>query len=86
MSEQNTRKHGFDTLALHAGQNPDPLIGTRAVPIYQTTSFALGDTQRAARLFSLEEAGYDPVRLSIGLEDKSGLLYYLDRALQESQN
>ncbi|BBB89492.1 MAG TPA: homocysteine synthase [Methylomusa anaerophila] len=55
--EQNERKHGFDTLALHAGQVPDPTTGARAVPIYQSTSFVLGDTKRAARLFALEELG-----------------------------
>lgn len=47
----------FDTLALHAGQQPDPATGARAVPIYQSTSFVLGDTARASRLFSLEEVG-----------------------------
>jgi O-acetylhomoserine (thiol)-lyase len=63
MSEQNERKHGFDTLALHAGQVPDPGTGARAVPIFQTTSFALGDTKRAARLFSLDELGYAYTRM-----------------------
>lgn len=57
MSEKIERKHGFDTLSLHAGQEPDPATGARAVPIYQSTSFVLGDTERAARLFSLEEFG-----------------------------
>lgn len=57
MSEQKERQHGFDTLALHAGQIPDPTTGARAVPIYQTTSFVLGDTDRAAKLFGLEELG-----------------------------
>lgn len=51
------REWGFDTLALHAGQEPDPATGARAVPIYQSTSFVLGDTARATRLFSLEEVG-----------------------------
>ncbi|AJE02176.1 O-acetylhomoserine aminocarboxypropyltransferase/cysteine synthase family protein [Geobacter pickeringii] len=51
------REWGFDTLALHAGQEPDPTTGARAVPIYQSTSFVLGDTARASRLFSLEEVG-----------------------------
>lgn len=63
MSEQNTRKHGFDTLALHAGQVPDPATGARAVPIYQTTSYVLGDTKRAARVFGLEEVGYAYTRM-----------------------
>jgi O-acetylhomoserine (thiol)-lyase len=57
MSEKEERKHGFDTIALHAGQIPDSETGARAVPIYQSTSFVLGDTKRAARIFSLEEFG-----------------------------
>ncbi|GMB00694.1 O-acetylhomoserine aminocarboxypropyltransferase/cysteine synthase [Pelosinus sp. IPA-1] len=56
MSEKE-RKHGFDTVALHAGQIPDRETGARAVPIYQSTSFVLGDTERAARIFALEEFG-----------------------------
>ncbi len=57
LSEKEERKHGFDTVALHAGQIPDSETGARAVPIYQSTSFVLGDTKRAARIFSLEELG-----------------------------
>ncbi len=45
------------TLALHAGQEPDPTTGARAVPIYQTTSYVFNDTDHAARLFALEEFG-----------------------------
>jgi O-acetylhomoserine (thiol)-lyase len=52
-----TRKFGFNTRQLHAGQSPDPTTGARAVPIYQTTSYAFRDTEHAARLFALEEAG-----------------------------
>ncbi|MBP2636259.1 MAG: mdeA 1 [Firmicutes bacterium] len=63
MSKENERKHGFDTLALHAGQVPDPVTGARAVPIFQSTSFVLGDTERAARLFSLDELGYAYTRM-----------------------
>ena len=48
---------GFDTLALHAGQSPDPATGARAVPIYQTTSYVFNDTAHAARLFGLQEFG-----------------------------
>ncbi len=51
------RKLGFDTIALHGGQSPDPATGSRAVPIYQTTSYVFKDTDHAARLFSLSEAG-----------------------------
>lgn len=51
------RKLKFDTLQVHAGQVPDPATGARAVPIYQTTSYVFNDTDHAARLFALEEAG-----------------------------
>jgi O-acetylhomoserine (thiol)-lyase len=45
------------TLALHAGQVPDPTTGARAVPLYQTTSFVFKDTEHAANLFALKEFG-----------------------------
>jgi O-acetylhomoserine (thiol)-lyase len=48
---------GFETLALHGGQQPDPTTGARAVPIYQTTSYQFKDTGHAARLFGLQEFG-----------------------------
>ncbi len=48
---------GFETLAVHAGQQADPVTGARAVPIYQTTSYVFKDTDHAARLFALQEAG-----------------------------
>jgi len=51
------RKLGFTTRQLHAGQEPDPTTGSRAVPIYQTTSFQFRDTEHAANLFSLQESG-----------------------------
>ncbi|MCA0360291.1 MAG: O-acetylhomoserine aminocarboxypropyltransferase/cysteine synthase [Armatimonadetes bacterium] len=47
----------FETLALHAGQNVDPTTKSRAVPIYQTTSYVFDDTSHAARLFGLQEFG-----------------------------
>lgn len=47
----------FDTLAVHGGQEPDPTTGSRAVPIYQTTSYVFRDTEHAARLFGLQEFG-----------------------------
>ena len=50
-------KLGFDTLALHAGQTPDPHTTSRAVPIYQTTSYVFKDTEHAANLFGLKEFG-----------------------------
>nr|MBP8257539.1 O-acetylhomoserine aminocarboxypropyltransferase/cysteine synthase [Opitutaceae bacterium] len=45
------------TLALHAGQSPDPTTGSRAVPIYQTTSFVFKSAEHAANLFALKEFG-----------------------------
>jgi O-acetylhomoserine (thiol)-lyase len=54
----------FDTLALHAGQRPDPTFGARAVPIYQTTSYVFRDTEQAAALFNLERAGHIYSRIS----------------------
>ncbi len=52
-----SRQYRFETLQLHAGQAPDPTTGARAVPIYQTTSYLFRDSEHAARLFELEEAG-----------------------------
>jgi len=46
------------TLALHAGQEPDPVTGARAVPIYSTTSYVFHDTDHAANLFALKEFGF----------------------------
>jgi len=48
---------GLDTIVLHAGQAPDPSTGSRAVPIYQTTSYVFKDTEHAANLFALKEFG-----------------------------
>ncbi len=57
MSQESTRKFGFETLSLHAGQRPDPATNARAVPIYQTTSYVFNDTDHAASLFALQEFG-----------------------------
>jgi O-acetylhomoserine (thiol)-lyase len=54
----------LDTLALHAGQRPDPATGARAVPIYQTTSYVFTDADQAASLFNLERAGHIYSRIS----------------------
>jgi O-acetylhomoserine (thiol)-lyase len=54
----------IETLALHAGQQPDPATGARAVPIYQSTSFVFRDSEHAARLFALEEEGHIYSRIS----------------------
>ncbi|MGA2050069.1 MAG: homocysteine synthase [Terracidiphilus sp.] len=50
-------KQQFATLAVHAGQSPDPATGSRAVPIYQTTSYVFQDADHAGRLFGLKEFG-----------------------------
>jgi len=62
MAEPKTRS--FDTLALHAGQRPDPVTGARAVPIYLTTSFVFKDADHAAALFNMERAGHVYSRIS----------------------
>jgi O-acetylhomoserine (thiol)-lyase len=53
----NERTFGFNTRQLHAGQAPDPTTGSRAVPIYQTTSYQFQSTEHAANLFALKEFG-----------------------------
>jgi O-acetylhomoserine (thiol)-lyase len=55
---------GFDTLALHAGQSPDAATGSRAVPIYATTSYVFRDAEHAASLFNMERAGHVYSRIS----------------------
>ena len=59
MASLNGKEHQskFNTLALHAGYQPDPTTGARAVPIYQTTSYQFRDTDHAAALFALQEFG-----------------------------
>ncbi|GHU20482.1 O-acetylhomoserine aminocarboxypropyltransferase [Betaproteobacteria bacterium] len=58
------RKYGFDTLSLHAGQIPDAATGSRAVPIYQTTSYVFDTPDHAASLFNLQTFGNVYSRLS----------------------
>ncbi len=53
----NASPHHFDTLQLHAGQTADPATNSRAVPIYQTTSYVFNDSEHAANLFGLREFG-----------------------------
>jgi O-acetylhomoserine (thiol)-lyase len=53
----STSSKNLSTLALHAGQAPDPTTGARAVPVYQTTSFVFKDSDHAANLFALKEFG-----------------------------
>jgi O-acetylhomoserine (thiol)-lyase len=59
MSNNGSEQHqyGFTTRQLHAGQQPDPTTNSRAVPIYQTTSYVFNNTEHAARLFALQEFG-----------------------------
>ncbi len=54
----------FDTLSLHGGHQPDKNYGSRAVPIYQTTSYVFQDTDHAAALFNLEQGGHIYSRIS----------------------
>ena len=56
-NQQQERDYGFDTLALHAGQEVDATTTARAVPIYQSTSYVFHDADHAANLFSLSEMG-----------------------------
>ena len=51
------RQLGFETISLHGGQSPDSATNSRAVPIYQTSSFVFNDTDHAANLFALKESG-----------------------------
>ena len=59
----STPKQHLSTLALHAGQVPDPTTGARAVPLYQTTSYVFKSTEHAANLFALKEFGNIYTRL-----------------------
>jgi O-acetylhomoserine (thiol)-lyase len=63
MPDQAQAPQQLATLALHAGQVPDPTTNSRAVPIYQTTSYLFNDSDHAARLFGLQEFGNIYTRL-----------------------
>ena len=63
MSTESARPLGLGTLALHAGQQPDPTTGSRAMPIHQTTSYVFKSTEHAANLFALKEMGWIYTRL-----------------------
>ena len=60
MAQENLH---FDTLQLHAGQVVDPTTNSRAVPIYQTTSYVFNNSEHAANLFGLKEFGNIYTRL-----------------------
>jgi O-acetylhomoserine (thiol)-lyase len=64
MTDFDLEKYGLDTLALHAGHTPDQDTGSRAVPIYQTTSYVFHDAEHAADLFSLRQFGNIYTRLT----------------------
>lgn len=64
MTHDDPAPRGFETLALHAGQEPEPGTGARAVPLYQSTSFVFDDAEHAARLFALEVDGDIYTRIS----------------------
>ena len=69
------RKPGFNTLAIHAGAQPDPATGARVTPIYQTTAFVFDDVDHAAALFNLETFGniYTRIRIPLRPCSRSGL-------------
>lgn len=58
------RNYNFDSLALHAGQQPDVATGARATPIYQTSSFVFENSDQAAALFNIERSGHVYSRIS----------------------
>ena len=55
---------GFDTLSLHAGQQPDPVTGSRGVPVYQTVSFVFQDSDQAGSRFDIARSGHVYSRIS----------------------
>jgi O-acetylhomoserine (thiol)-lyase len=63
MDPSEFEMRGLGSLALHAGQEPDPVTGSRAVPIHQTTSYTFKSSQHAADLFALKEPGWIYTRL-----------------------
>src|SRR5258706_3827379 len=60
---EQSRKFGFETRQVHAGQRPDPNTGARAVPIYQTTSYVFEDPESAAAYFTIQEYGNTYARI-----------------------
>ena len=63
MAQKSLYPH-INTIAIHAGQSPDPTTGARAVPIYQTAAFCFADSDSAAALFNLEQPGHVYSRIS----------------------
>jgi O-acetylhomoserine (thiol)-lyase len=64
MASDESRSFGFETRMLHAGHVPDPIVGARAVPIFQTTSYVFRDADSAAQLFELKQYGHIYSRMS----------------------
>jgi O-acetylhomoserine (thiol)-lyase len=64
MTEPSQRAYGFSTRQIHAAHVPEPTTGADVVPIYQTTAFAFRDTEHAARLYAMQEAGHIYSRLT----------------------
>ena len=58
------KNYRFETLQVHAGQQPDPVTGSRALPIYQTTSYVFDSAEQGAARFALREEGNIYTRLS----------------------
>ncbi len=63
MTDKNNKKFKDETIVLHGGQQPDPVTGARAVPIYQTSSYSFKNSKHAADLFALNEPGNIYTRL-----------------------
>ena len=59
-----SKKFGFETIQLHGGQEPDKATGSRAVPIYQTASYVLENTEEAAKIFSADKFGFTYSRIA----------------------
>ena len=59
----------FETLQIHAGQIPDPVTGSRSLPIYQTTAYQFRDTEHAANLFGITEVGNVYTRINNPTQD-----------------
>ncbi|MFZ5642039.1 MAG: methionine gamma-lyase [Bacillota bacterium] len=85
MEKQTQKMPGFSTMAIHAGQKPDPLTGSLATPIHQTSTFVFPDADRAALRFAGEEAGFIYSRIGnptqAALEEKIAALEESEAAL-----
>lgn len=64
MGTYMSKNWAFETLQIHAGQSPDPATGSISLPIYQTTAYQFRDTEHAANLFGITEAGYVYTRIN----------------------